>query len=220
MYQSREELLDAAQRLAGLSIRELATKLDILPPPNLNRQKGWMGQLIELALNVTAGSKPIPDFPELGIELKTIPIDRSFNPLESTYICTAPLMFTHDIQWETSHLRNKISEILWLPIIGDKKELFLNKTIGTAILWTPNEIEMEILEKDWNEIMEYIAEGKIATISARFGLALQLRPKAANGQSLTTAIGSKGELIRTRPRGFYLRTSFTKKIIGSHFDKI
>ena len=56
-------------------------------PANLQRHKGWPGMLIEKWLGASAGSKPQQDFPELGIELKTIPIDANFSPLETTYVC-------------------------------------------------------------------------------------------------------------------------------------
>lgn len=55
--------------------------------------------------------------------------------------------------------------------------------------------------------MELVALGQIESITAHHGQVLQLRPKAANGQALTTAIGRQGQLIQTRPRGFYLRAT-------------
>lgn len=47
--------------------------------------------LLELYLGAMAGSKPEQDFPELGIELKTIPVDAAGKPLETTFVCVAPL---------------------------------------------------------------------------------------------------------------------------------
>ncbi|MFB0975307.1 MAG: DNA mismatch repair protein MutH, partial [Tolumonas sp.] len=47
--------------------------------------------------------------------------------------------------------------------------------------------------------------------------ALQLRPKAASGRSLTLAIGKDGTLIQTRPRGFYLRSTFTRQLLRLQF---
>jgi len=65
--------------------------------------------------------------------------------------------------------------------------------------------------------MALISLGKIDSITARHGQYLQLRPKAANGQALTTAIGRAGQLIQTRPRGFYLRKEFTKMLLKQQF---
>lgn len=218
MYRTKLELLDKALSLAGLTIGELANQLNVIPPSDLKKKKGWMGQLIELALGASAGSKPIQDFPEIGVELKTIPVDINLKPIESTYICTAQLIRTHELIWEKTHLRNKLSEILWLPIIGNKNDSFLIKTIGTAFLWQPDNNEINLLRQDWEELMAMISEGKIETISARTGQVLQLRPKAANGSALTNAIGLNGTIIQTRPRGFYLRTAFTAQILKNHYQ--
>ncbi len=217
MYRSKLELLEKALSLAGLTIGELANQLNVIPPSDLKKKKGWMGQLIELALGASAGSKPIQDFPEIGVELKTIPVDTNLKPIESTYICTTQLIRTHELIWEKTHLRNKLSEILWLPIIGNKNDSFLIKTIGTAFLWQPDDNEINLLRQDWEELMEMISEGKIESISARTGQVLQLRPKAANGSALTNAIGLNGTIIQTRPRGFYLRTAFTAQILKNHY---
>ena len=74
------------------------------------------------------------------------------------------------------------------------------------------------MQQDWDELMEKIALGKIEQISARDGQVLQLRPKAANGQVVTDAYGEDGQLIKVRPRGFYLKKSFTQAIINQQFN--
>lgn len=61
--------------------------------------------------------------------------------------------------------------------------------------------------------MDMIALGQVEKITARYGTYLQIRPKAANGKALTEAIGENGEIILTRPRGFYLKKSFTLQIL-------
>ena len=49
------------------------------------------------------------------------------------------------------------------------------------------------------------------------GEALHIRPKAANGAALTDARGLDGQIIQTRPRGFYLRKTFTQQIVNRAF---
>lgn len=55
--------------------------------------------LLELYLGAMAGSKPEQDFPELGIELKTIPVDAAGKPLETTFVCVAPLTGNSGVTW-------------------------------------------------------------------------------------------------------------------------
>ena len=217
MYQNIDELVHAANQLAGLTLAELAERCGIMIPSSLRREKGWIGQLLEFALGASAGSKPQQDFPELGVELKTLPIANNGIPLESTFVCTAPLLHQQKITWETSSVHHKLSAVLWIPVFGDRQQDIASRMIGNPWLWHPTTEQKKIIRRDWEEIMELIALGKVESISACHGEALQLRPKAANGQSLTPAIGSEGTIIQTRPRGFYLRSSFTRELLHMQF---
>lgn len=217
MYQTIDELVHAAQQLAGTTLAELAEQQGVTTPASLRKEKGWIGQLLELALGASAGSKPQQDFPELGVELKTLPLAHNGTPLESTFVCTAPLLHQQQISWATSNVHHKLSTVLWVPILGDRQQAVGSRMIGNPWLWHPSADEEQLLQQDWEEIMELIALGRVESISARHGQALQLRPKAANGKSLTPAIGRNGTLIQTRPRGFYLRSSFTQKLLRDQF---
>lgn len=208
-----EELLSHAQAIAGLSFGELATQLDIPVPPDLKRDKGWVGMLLETALGATAGSKAEQDFRHLGIELKTIPINSQGYPLETTFVSLAPLTQNRGVNWQNSHVRNKLSRVLWIPIEGSRSIPLAERRIGTPILWQPSEQQEHQLQRDWEELMDYIVLGQLDKINARLGEVLQLRPKGANSKSLTKGIGKNGEIIDTLPLGFYLRKAFTHEIL-------
>src|SRR6185295_12263284 len=75
---------------------------------------------VERALGATAGSRALPDFPELGIELKTLPVDASGAPLESTFVCTIPLTEIGDVEWADSRVRRKLVRVLWVPVEGER----------------------------------------------------------------------------------------------------
>jgi DNA mismatch repair protein MutH len=51
------------------------------------------------------------DFAALGVELKTIPIDSQGKPLETTFVCVAPLTGNTGVTWETSHVRHKLKRV-------------------------------------------------------------------------------------------------------------
>ncbi|WP_116475073.1 DNA mismatch repair endonuclease MutH [Zobellella maritima] len=210
-------LLSQAEQLAGWSLAELAQQHGLAVPRDLRRDKGWVGQLLELALGASAGSKPEQDFPELGVELKTIPVDRHGRPLETTFVCVAPLTDTAGIRWEDSSVRNKLSRVLWIPVLGERNIPPGERRIGQPLLWVPTAEEEQLLRQDWEELMELISLGQVQEISARHGQVLQLRPKAANSRVLTAAIGKDGEPIQTLPRGFYLKIGFTAALLARHF---
>lgn len=214
---SEQELLSRACDIAGMSFQELAAEADIDVPPDLRRDKGWVGQLLEWHLGATAGSKPQQDFEQLGIELKTIPISYTGKPLETTFVCVAPLIGVHGLTWETSHVRNKLSRVLWVPVEGEREIPLSERRVGSPLIWSPTEEEEQQLRTDWEELMEMIVLGRVEQITARHVEVLQLRPKAANSRVLTEAYGASGKPIKTLPRGFYLRTQFTAKILENNF---
>lgn len=210
-------LLSQAQKIAGHSLGELAALADLPVPADLKRDKGWIGILLEMWLGASAGSKPEQDFAALGIELKTIPIDRLGRPLETTFVCVAPLTGNSGVVWETSHVRHKLKRVLWIPVEGERQIPLADRRIGSPLLWQPSEDEERQLRLDWEELMDLIVLGEVERITARHGEVLQLRPKAANSKALTEAIGADGSRILTLPRGFYLKKNFTAALLARHF---
>ncbi|HDR1805907.1 TPA: DNA mismatch repair endonuclease MutH [Pasteurella multocida] len=210
---TEQELLQRAQAIAGLRFAELAQSLHMPVPPDLKRDKGWVGMLIETALGATAGSKAEQDFAHLGIELKTLPINAQGMPLETTFVSLAPLTQNVGVSWENSHVRYKLSKVLWILVEGERQIPLSERRVGQPILWQPSAQQELRLKRDWEELMEYISLGKLEQINATLGEVLQLRPKGANSKALTRGIGKHGEMIDTLPLGFYLRKTFTAEIL-------
>jgi len=215
---NEQQLLLRAQSIAGLTLEQLAEDLGVNVPESLKKNKGWIGNLLELALGATAGSKPQQDFPELGIELKSIPIDNAGKPLETTYVCITPLTGIGGLTWQQSNICNKLRKVLWIPILSERTLAIKDRQIGNPFIWQPNPSEQRLMQQDWEELMELIALGQVATITAKIGQVLQLRPKAANSKALTPAIGCDGTQIMTLPRGFYLKIPFTHQILKNQFN--
>lgn len=210
---NEEELLEQCRLIEGVSFSQLADSLQIAIPIERQRRKGWAGLAIELALGTTAGTKSIPDFSELGIELKTLPLNEKGKPAESTFVTSIPLLTIHQQSWVTSQCYAKLKRVLWLPIEGDQKIPFEHRRIGRGFLWSPNQAEEAILAADWHELVSMIGMGRLDEIHAGIGQYLQVRPKAANAKSLCYGFDSEGSKILTLPRGFYLRSRFTEQII-------
>ncbi|AVJ02789.1 DNA mismatch repair endonuclease MutH [Haemophilus influenzae] len=216
--QTLEQLLSQAQSIAGLTFGELADELHIPVPPDLKRDKGWVGMLLERALGATAGSKAEQDFSHLGVELKTLPINAEGYPLETTFVSLAPLVQNSGVKWENSHVRHKLSCVLWIPIEGSRHIPLRERHIGAPIFWKPTAEQERQLKQDWEELMDLIVLGKLDQITARIGEVMQLRPKGANSRAVTKGIGKNGEIIDTLPLGFYLRKEFTAQILNAFLD--
>jgi len=209
---SQDELLTRARALAGHPLATIAKRHAMPVPSTFRRAKGWTGTLVERALGATATSRAMPDFPHLGVELKTLPVDDRGRPRESTYVCTAPLSAADLGTWVDSWARRKLSRVLWVPIVGDEEPGA--RRVGAAFLWSPTAEESEILEADWDELVALLALGDLTRIDGRLGKALQVRPKAADASARTWALDESARWVRDHPRGFYLRPSFTGALLA------
>jgi DNA mismatch repair protein MutH len=201
-----DDLRARADALAGRTLIELASALQERAPTVGVHTKGKVGELLERALGATGGSHATHDFPELGVELKTVPVDAQLRPRESTYVCRIALAGAEHAEWSDSWVRRKLSHVLFVPIIDHAR-------IATPVFWRPSDEEERALRADFDELMGMIGMGRIEDLTAHDGEILQLRPKARDGSVRTTTWDRDGELIATVPRGFYLRAKFTGEIV-------
>jgi DNA mismatch repair protein MutH len=211
---SEAELLTRARSLAGRTLGEIAAQMCITLPDNLQRHKGAIGELIERALGASGGSRPEPDLPALGIEIKTIPVDAKGKPRESTYLCVVP-QTDQPLTWRDSLVYRKLARVLWVPI-GSASDIALkDRRIGMAILWSPTAEEEQQLRTDWEELMEQLALGQADNVRGVQGTWLQIRPKAAHGRARITSHDTNGAPTAILPRGFYLRARFTARLLSN-----
>lgn len=211
MLKNLQELQSRCQEIEGLSVAAIANQLDLPMPENLQRAKGWLGQLIETYLGASGGSHARHDFPELGIELKTIPITNSDSPIESTYVCTVNSNEA-SIEWRRSWVYKKLSKVLWVPIKSEAP--LADRIVSKPILWDMDPKTEDVLRIDWEELMEMIQLGDAHKLTASFGEYLHIRPKAANSKVRVDYIDSDSQKTKIVPKGFYLRQAFTQKIIA------
>ncbi|MCA9520466.1 MAG: DNA mismatch repair endonuclease MutH [Myxococcales bacterium] len=207
------ELLRRVAAIAGRTVAELAASVGVVPPENLSGHKGFLGDLLEACLGASAGSRDEPDFTELGIELKTLPIDARGRPRESTYVCRVVHDARDQQQWPQSRVWRKLARVLWIPVDGEPRLPLASRRIGCGLLWRL-EGELEALVRaDWEQHQELIRHGQIDAIRARDGRYLQVRPKAANSAARLESVDRHGVRIETLPRGYYLRTAFTRLVV-------
>jgi DNA mismatch repair protein MutH len=211
------ELLQRAAELAGLRLAELAPRFGLEVPLDLRRAKGFVGGLLERALGATAGSRALPDFPELGIELKTLPVDRAGAPVESTFVCTIPLTEMAEVEWLDSRVRRKLSKVLWIPVEGERAIAVGERRIGQALFYLLPPEDEAVLRADWEELAGFIGRGHVEDLTGHLGRYLQIRPKAAHSRARRLGFDADGAPFAALPKGFYLRPSFTRALLARHF---
>ncbi|HVU04295.1 MAG TPA: DNA mismatch repair endonuclease MutH [Polyangiaceae bacterium] len=214
---SEEELLGRAEDLAGRTIGDLCRAAGVEAPADLRRAKGLVGTLVERALGATARSRAAPDFEALGVELKTLPVGSDRAPVESTFVCTIDLVRIGDVEWERSLVRAKLARVLWVPVEGERSLPVAGRRIGTPFLWSPSAEDESALRFDWEELAGIIGRGNVEDVTGHLGRYLQVRPKAANGAARRRGVDAEGAAFAALPRGFYLRTAFTEKLLRERF---
>jgi len=215
-------LLRRARALAGRTVGDVAAELSRRVPRDLRRRKGWLGRLVEDVLGAAGGSEGAPDFPGLGVELKTLPIDAQGRPREATWVTHAE---GEGATWETSRVRAKLARVLWIPIArpprpregGSRPPDPATFRFASPMLWSPSPEEEAVLRADWGELMELLRMGAFDALDARVGMWLQLRPKGLSARDTIWALRDDGEWVQTNARGFYLRAAFTRALLQRHF---
>ncbi|MGN0909225.1 MAG: DNA mismatch repair protein MutH [Succinivibrio sp.] len=208
-------LTASLESIKGRTIADLAAAAGVPLPLGPLHGKGFQGELVERFLGASAPGLPIPDFPNLGCELKTLPLDERFRPLESTFICSAPLDPSAPSRFEDSILFHKISRVLFVFLIAPRSYSYQQRFVAGYRFWKPDERQMAAIRRDYEELMELAKTGGADAITARDGTVVQMRPKAADGSALTKVAGPDGQMVLTRPRGFYMRRSFTEGLLRS-----
>lgn len=215
---SEAELLTRAHGLAGQTLAELAAPLGRTMPADQRRAKGLVGTLVERHLGADAASRAEPDFVGLSIELKTLPLQASHRPKESTFVCSIAPDQIVQVPWLQSRVWKKLRRVLWVPVEADPSIPLALRRVGRAFLWSPDETQRQTLQADWEDLRDLIARGDVDQVTAHLGQALQIRPKAAHGGVRQRTRDDNGAPIHSLPRGFYLRARFTATLLPSLTD--
>ncbi len=199
----------------------MADGLGLPVPAGRVRTKGWSGQVIERELGAGDAGVLGPDFATLGIELKTVPVDRHLLPAESTAVCHIDPVTIAGESWDTSYARRKLAKVLFLalevperhgvhePSVGDRR-------VVAVRLWSPSPDEEALLRSDFELfVRDYFRRGRAAQITGHLGRVLQVRPKARRAADLRSAFGADGKPTRIGRCGFYLRPGFVCGILRS-----
>ncbi len=202
---SENELLERALSLAGRTVAEVGAALGRAPASP--GHKGYAGSLVERALGLAARGAG-PDAPELGIEVKTTPVDARGAPRESTFVCMVPREGL-DRTWLESAPYAKLARVLFVPI-----EQTGARRIGSAFLWSPDDEQDRALASDWTELAGLLRAHGHEHVSARHGQLMQVRPKAATAASRWRATGDDEAPVLALPRAFYLRRRFVETILS------
>jgi DNA mismatch repair protein MutH len=169
----------------------------------------------EQELGAVVGGARGPDFAALGVELKTVPVRESLEPLESTAVCQIDPIAIAGESWDSSYVREKLACVLFVALaVPPSARSVGERRIAAVRLWSPDADETRALRDDFELFVRgYYRQGRAAEITGHLGTVLQVRPKGRDADDLRDAYDASGNPSRVGKHGFYLRPAFVSRIL-------
>ena len=190
-----------------------------------NMKKGASGLIVENLLGIKNNNFADADIPEIGCEIKVLPIqknrDGQIKVKEPTQIQMINYFEVANEKWATAKIRKKINLTFWIVYLAKENSKPLHQNDYKIIDYFvdhPNEDKLIIFKKDWEAIQEYIIKGWADKLSCSMGTYLEPKTKGANNRDKTDAPDGKGGKLKARRRAFYYKKHYTNSQIISNID--
>jgi DNA mismatch repair endonuclease MutH len=215
-------LFEIIKNAKGKTIGEI--KLE-LKHERENMKKGASGLIVETLLGIKNNNNADADIPEIGCEVKVLPIQKNRNgeikAKEPTQIQMINYFEVASERWETAKVRKKIKLTFWIVYLAKENSKSLDQNdykIIDYFIDHPNIEKMEIFKTDWEAIQKFIINGLADKLSCSMGTYLEPKTKGANNQDKTDAPDGKGGKLKVRRRAFYYKKGYTNTQIISNID--
>jgi DNA mismatch repair protein MutH len=201
-----------AKGLVDKSLRNLyGTDLE-----NVYSGKGKLGQLVEfLYFGYKPNSKPEPDFPEAGVELKTTPFKKN----TKGFVSKERLVFNiidfekeYKYSFKESSFWKKNSLLLLIFYLYEKEKIDIDYIFKIARLWRFPLTDLKIIKDDWNTIVSKIKSGKAHEISE--GDTLYLGACTKGSKALKSKRTQPFSSKKAQQRAFSLKSKYLNFIIA------
>jgi DNA mismatch repair endonuclease MutH len=155
-----------ARTLVGRRLMDIDPAAPMIP--SSARTKGAVGRVYEQAFGIPQNSFPGADFPDAGIELKSVPIRivgdaaRAKERISLAMIDFASLPAE---RWETARVRKKLDDLLlifyrWDPLLPIARFETL-----VAEIWRPDAESLQQIRVDWEAVRAMVASGRRDEVS-------------------------------------------------------
>lgn len=215
-------LFEIIKKSKGKTIGTIKQELNI---EREKMKKGASGLIVENLLGIDNNNIADADIPEIGCEVKILPLQKNRNGEIKAKEPTAIQMINYfevaSETWETAKLRKKINLTFWIVYLAKQNGKTLNQDdyiIIDYFLDHPNNIQNSVFQQDWEEIQKYISKGWSDKLSCSMGQYIEPKTKGANNQDVTDAPDGNGGIIKARRRAFYYKKNYTNKNIIPNLD--
>lgn len=210
-FKTEKSLLERAHSLKGKTIK------DLLKAKDFDKGKGAIGQIIEReGFGVANNSDANPDFKELGIELKVLPLKnvaKGLSVKERTKVCSINYNGLISEKWITSHAKNKLQKILFVFYYYDKANPVNSKILDYLLFELENSSE-PLIKEDWERTKGLVQDGKAHLLSESQNVILAASRSGAGKlpESQWPEQPNKKYSAKAKQRAFSLKPSFTKTL--------
>lgn len=209
-YLNLETLIDKAESLKGATIRELLNGKDF------DKGKGAIGNIIEReGFGIANNNDARPDFEELGIELKVLPLKKNakgdYSVKERTKVCSINYKELIKENWAGSHARYKLDKILFVFYHYDKEDNYNSEILDYLLFHLENSDE-PLIKSDWERTKGLVEEGKAHLLSESQNVVLAASRSGAGKLEERYWPDQPNQSLsqKARQRSFSLKPSFTK----------
>lgn len=215
-------LFEIIKNSKGKTIGQIKNELNI---ERDNMKKGASGLIVENLLGIKNNNNADADIPEIGCEVKVLPLQKNKNgdikAKEPTQIQMINYFEVANETWGNAKIRKKITLTFWIVYLAKENSISLKQddyVIIDYFLDHPDSLKTEIFRKDWENIQDFIIKGLGDKLSCSMGTYIEPKTKGANNKDLTDAPDGKGGSIKVRRRAFYYKKKYTNSQIIPNID--
>lgn len=210
----KNSVLEHAKLLVGKTLRDIINPEEI---EYIYKGKGNFGQLVEeYYFEYKPNSKSEPDFPEIGLELKTSPLKQlKSNEYRSKERLVLNIIDYNNIvhqQFENSDFWKKNANILLIFYLYQAGYNLHDYVIRLVNEWSFSLTDLEIIKKDWEFIKQKIKNGKAHELSEGDTFYLGACTKGANAKSTRVQPFSD---IPAKQRAYSFKQGYVNHIIAT-----
>ena len=216
-------LFEIIKKSKGKTIEQIKTELNI---EREHMKKGASGLIVENLLGIKNNNLADADIPEIGCEIKILPLQKNKNGDIKVKEPTQIQMINYfEVAKETGNnakLRKKINLTFWVVYLAKENGSTLKQEdykIIDYFLDHPDSSKMDIFKNDWELIQKYIIDGAADKLSCSMGKYIEPKTKGKNNKDLTDAPDGKGGVTKARRRAFYYKKNYTNTQIIPHIDQ-
>jgi DNA mismatch repair enzyme mutH len=216
-------LFEIIKNSKGKTIGQIKTELNI---ERDHMKKGASGLIVENLLGIKNNNLADADIPEIGCEIKILPLQKNRNgdikAKEPTQIQMINYFEVAKETWDNAKLRKKINLTFWVVYLAKENGSTLKQEdykIIDYFLDHPDSSKMDIFKNDWELIQKYIIDGSADKLSCSMGKYIEPKTKGKNNKDLTDAPNGKGGVTKARRRAFYYKKNYTNTQIIPHIDQ-